>query len=447
MPNVPQAKASRLQKSMECKHMRSPRTIATKRKYVRLAFLLGVWIWSLHGIVRADSNDAPPAALPATPVAEAGQEHFIPHVTRIDCQGTIQMLKNAEISGNDIRVRNVARWSDADSVGFSSIADLVIDHFDDGTSRRLSLDELRSTLSGAGVNLSQVHFAGAGSCMITRSETAPVEKPPADDREAVRQWIEQKDKAPEAKAAAVQLAASQLAPAADPRPVNDIAADADTQFHSLRDTLILDLSQRLNLPVDDLLMTFDPKDRSFLNLTEPMFHFQLEPRRLTDLGKISWDVTISNGKTQQKMTINAEARSWERQLVVARAISYRQVLRDDDFTERRVLVDHIEYDPLLSSKQTVGQQAARDLKPGMVLTSRMVDPIPLVKQGDFVTVTLNCGGVSIRTVATALEAGSFGQSIKVKDEQNQNVLVVTMTGPQMATMGPASDSTAAVAGK
>lgn len=396
-------------------------------KSIRIAILLGIWIWSLHGIAFGD--DIAPATLQNTPVSEAGTQHFVPHVTPIQCTGTIQMLRTAAVSGNDIRVRDVARWSDADSVGFSAIADLVIDHFYDGNNRRLSLDELRSTLTGAGVNLSQVSFAGNRSCLITHSDAPPVAKAPKNDRDVVQQWIDQKDKPADGLPSSKPLA--ELKPDAP-------AANADTQFHSLRDTIVLDLAQRLNIPADDLQLTFDPKDRAFLNLTEPMFHFDLTPRRMSDLGKVSWDVTLQgDGRSDRKLTINAEARAWERQLVINNAVSYRQVLRDTDFTERRVLVDHVEYDPLLTRTQIVGQQAARDLKPGMVLTSRMVDPVPLVKQGDFVTVTLNSGGIRIRTVATAMESGSFGQSIKVKSEQNQCVYVVTMTGPQEAAMGPA----------
>jgi flagella basal body P-ring formation protein FlgA len=413
---------------MEFTIMKKAAASPMKRNSVRAALLLGVWIWAFHGVTRGD--DATPRSLQNAPIPEAGVEHFVPHVTPIQCTGTLQMLPSAAISGNDIRVRDVARWSDADSVGFSAIADLIIDHFYDGNTRKLTLDELRSTLSGAGVNLAQVDFAGNRSCVITHSDVPVVTKRPTDEHEMVRQWVEQKPDA--------------LPAVAEAKP--DATENADAQFHSLRDTLLLDLAQRLNVSADDLQLTFDPKDRSILNLTEPMFHFGLAPRRVVDLGKVGWDVTLNDGRNDRKVTVNAEARGWERQLVVAKAVSYRQVLRDTDFTERRVLVDHLEYDPLLTRSQIVGQQAARDLKPGMVLTSHMVDPVPLVKQGDFVTVTLNSGGVQIRTVATAMESGSFGQTIKVKSEQNQSVYIVTMTGPQEATMGtaPAKDESVAV---
>ena len=399
-----------------------------RKRSLRLAILLCAWVWCIHSVARADPADSAPAKLRN----DAGAEHFVPHVGHIDCSGSIQMLKAVEVAGNNIRVRDVARWSDTDSDGFSSIADLVIDHFDDSTTRRIGLDQLKSTLTGAGVNLSQVRFAGPTACLVSRNLSVPDVKPPKNDREVVTQWMDEKDRK------RTDVAEPKMSPddarAAVLKAVNS-SGDETGEVRSLRETLLKDLSQRLTLPADDLQVTFDSKDRSFLNLSEPMFHFDLAPRRLTDLGRISWDVTVSNGKNQQKITVNAEARCWEKQLVAARAVGYHQVLRDDDFTERRVLVDHVDLDPLLTRAQMVGQQSARDIKPGMVLTGRMLDPIPMVKSGEAVTVTLTSGSISIRTVAIALEGGSFGQSIKVRNEQSQNVFVVTMTGPQTATMG------------
>jgi flagella basal body P-ring formation protein FlgA len=60
----------------------------------------------------------------------------------------------------------------------------------------------------------------------------------------------------------------------------------------------------------------------------------------------------------------------------------------------------------------------------------------LAKSGQFVTVTLNQGSVQIRTVARAMESGSYGETIKVRNEDTRDVYDVTLTGPQTATIGP-----------
>jgi flagella basal body P-ring formation protein FlgA len=101
-------------------------------------------------------------------------------------------------------------------------------------------------------------------------------------------------------------------------------------------------------------------------------------------------------------------------------------------------VDQLSDDPLLSADQIVGQQASRELKAGAVLTARMVDPVQLVKSGQLITVTLDQGTVRIKTVVRAMEAGSYGQTIRVKNETTRDVFQVILTGPQTATMNLSS---------
>jgi flagella basal body P-ring formation protein FlgA len=403
-----------------------------KRIRPKTVWLLLTLAIASPAVCLADDADAPADALAsaaALPVPEAGAEKFVPNLPSITCSGTLQMLRTAQIPGKQIRVRQVVRWSEQDSASFSSIADLVIDNFEGSANRKLSLDELRATLSGAGVNLGLVHFCGATQCLLSHTDVPDI-MTPTDDRADVQKWIDDKNKP----------AADAETPSA-PEP-NELAVDGSqlgdlysSPYHTLRDRLLLDVSQRLNLPVDQLQVTFSPKDRSLLNLSEPQFHFDLEPRRVRDLGRVSWDVTVVAGDKQHAVEIDADARAWQKQLVVEKAAAFKQIMRSDDLSERRVLVDHLADDQLLTRDQIVGQQAARDLKPGTVLTARLIDPVPLARNGQYVTVTLNQGGLQIRTVAKAMESGSFGQTIKVKNEQTQDVYDATLTGPQQATMG------------
>jgi flagella basal body P-ring formation protein FlgA len=267
------------------------------------------------------------------------------------------------------------------------------------------------------VNLALIRFAGSRSCLISRGPDEIT--PPKDSHEAVQRWIVDGAKA-----------------AATTQPQTTVNDAEGMPFHSLRDKLTSDLADRLSLPVDDLLINFDPKDKSYLNLAEPAFHFDIQPRRCRDLGSVSWDVTITTGEKTQKLSMIADARCWQQQNVMARAAAYHQVLQAGDIAQRRTLIDTVPADPLLTESQIIGQQAARDLRPGMVLTSRLVEPLPLARLGEFVSVTLNTGGIRIRTTARAMEAGSFGQTIKLKNEATNDIFQATLTGPQEASIGP-----------
>ena len=114
-------------------------------------------------------------------------------------------------------------------------------------------------------------------------------------------------------------------------------------------------------------------------------------------------------------------------------------VRPDTFTLRSADCEHLRAeigpdDALVTKTQAVGQQASRELKPGTILSARMLDPVELVKSGQFVTITVSHGGVSIKTVARAMESGSLGQTIKVKNETTKDIFDVVLTGPQQGSL-------------
>jgi flagella basal body P-ring formation protein FlgA len=63
-----------------------------------------------------------------------------------------------------------------------------------------------------------------------------------------------------------------------------------------------------------------------------------------------------------------------------------------------------------------------------------------------VTVTVEQGHVQITSAARAMEGGSYGQVIKVRNEATNNIFEVTITGSQAAKMSPTvTERTAPVA--
>jgi flagella basal body P-ring formation protein FlgA len=349
---------------------------------------------------------------------ELARQTFVPQTITAGA-GTMELRNDATVLGDEIKLKQICRWSDADASAFMPVADLIIARFNKNIpTRSIALDDLRGTLRDAGVNLAVIRFAGTTACTVTRGDFANGE------RAALQQWIDERTAAAAAPAPATQPVAHE--------------ADADAAVRSLRAMLLTDLSQRLNLPVERLQVSFDPKDTNLLNLSEPNFHFDIQPRRVRDLGEVSWTVSIVTDaatSARQKVTVVANARAWQEQVIIARPVTCRGVIRDEDVTERRVLIDHIDETPVLNKSQVVSQEAARDLQMGTVMTARLVESVPLAKPGQYVTVMLNQGSVQIKTVAKAMEAGSFGQSIRVKNEATREMFEVTLTGPQLAMMG------------
>jgi flagella basal body P-ring formation protein FlgA len=368
-------------------------------------------------------------------------EKFVPGSSRLAAGATLELRGEATIFGGEIKLKQVCRWSDRDAQAFAPVADLIVARVTSRAAfRGITIDEIKRTLHDAGVNLANVRFSGPTSCTVTRSDAE------YDEGAALRQWAEARERKDDTetrrpgdaeKNQSKPLAGPEsLEVSASPRP-RVSASTAPSDARTLRAILMDDLSIRLGIAKEELQISFNPKDESLLNLSEPLFKFNLSPRQVRNLGQVSWEVTVVTGaSSSQKGLVTATARAWQTQAVLAKPLAFHQVIRPNDLLERRVLSDRLPDEPLLTVDQIVGQEAARDLKVGTVVSARMIDAVPLVKPGQTVTITLTQGAVRVKTVGRALEAGSYGQTVKVRNDATRDVFEVIMTAPQEGSMGP-----------
>jgi flagella basal body P-ring formation protein FlgA len=441
--------------------MYTPNGRISKRKTVQLMVALTILAWATETLMHQWGYGAEVTAAAQSAAAQVGtgqaaagqagagqagdaepQEKFLP----ADPQGlsaTIEMRGEATIVGGDLKLKQVCRWSDADNAAMAPLADLIIAHMDPAKPfKSISVDDIKQTLTEAGVNISGINFVGTMKCTINRSDAQ------YDPHAGLNQWIDARSgdpaaanppaaastpaapAAPAAQMAAVQVGAQSPAEPALAKP----QSGEDKPYHTLRELLTANVADRLNLPVDSLQMEFKPLDDKVLNLCEPHFKFQIEPTRVRNLGTEEWDVTIITANGNQELTLSADARAWEAQAVLVKPLAYHQLIQETDITDKRALVELLPDNPLVTKTQAVGTQASRDLKPGTVLDARMLDPVEMVRTGEFVTITVANGGVSIKTVARAMEGGSLGQTIKVKNETTHDIYDVVISGPQQASL-------------
>ena len=365
-------------------------------------------------------------------------EKFVPGAGRMDAGATLELRGEATVYGAEVKLRQICRWSDTNAAMFAPVADLVVTRVKSHSPfRAITVEEVRQTLQEAGMNMAAVKFAGPISCTITRSDAH------YDEQTALRLWAEAKEGDTETgkggdkeKEDGKPVPASASVTASPTRPLASSLTSAPEDLHTLRSMLIDDLSIRLGIAKEQLQVTFSPSDEKLLNMAEPLFKFDIKPRNVRDLGEVSWDVVVLTGKENQKGVVTANARAWRNEVVLARPVAYRQVIQNDDVAERRVLADRLPGDQLLSAQQIVGQEAGRDLQVGTLVNSRMVQAVPLVKPGQLVTLTVSVGSVRIKTVGRALEIGSYGQVVKVKNDTTGDTFDVILTGPQQGSMDP-----------
>lgn len=391
------------------------------RTRVRLAIALLVAVWATQTLVSQWGYGGEVSA----------GEKFVPAgPSRGGIAGaTLELREEASVYGHEVRLKQIFRWSDRDAAALAPLADLVVLRFDGRASyRSVTLAEVKTLLREAGINLAPLRFTGSTACTVARADAQ------VNEAAALQQWIDAKQGA--AAHAPREDAASAAVPAAAamPRPVPPAASSAGVR--TLRDVLAADLCQRLGVAPDALQLAFNPKDAGVLNLGEPRFRFNLTPKRVRDLGPVSWDVTVLSDNDSRKLSIDATARAWQTQVVAKSPLAFKQVIQPSDLEERRALAEDLPASPLVTIAQAVGQQAARDLKAGTVLTAQTVEAVPLAKPGQLIAVNVAQGAVRIKTVARAMEGGSYGQAIRVRNESTRDVFTVVLTGPQEGTIGP-----------
>jgi flagella basal body P-ring formation protein FlgA len=407
------------------------------RKTIRLMIGLTILAWATQTLFHQWGYGAEVTGDDVEPATSS--EKFVP-APRLDHRSaTLELRSEARVNGAEVRLKQICRWSDTDAPAFATAGELVVLRFEGNTPfKAISLDDLRKTLSDAGINVGMIDFAGPTQCTISRADLE------YDPDTALDQWIAARQPeaaAPEASAAPVAAASPIASPAAAPGATTTPAAAAEADanaspVHPLRDLLQSDLSTKLNISLDQLQVNFNPADQKLLNLSEPQFKFNIDGSYNNNLGDVSWQVLVVTDSGSKKASISANARAWQNQVVFEKPLTRGELIRADEIASRRLLVDRIANDQLLTTDQVVGQQASRDIQTGTVATAQFIEAVPLARAGQFITVTLNSGTVSVKSVAKAMEEGSYGQAIRVKSEATDQVFEVVLTGPQEATVGP-----------
>lgn len=471
-------------------------------------------------------------------IPQVPEESFVPMGMGGSVAGTLEVKQEARVETAEVRLRDLCRWNQQDDQAMAPVADLVVTRIGTRTPyQAIGVEEIKSALREAGINLGLIRFAGAQVCTVGRSEAG------SDPLATARQWGDVQTQAATLQAsqsanavsdinlvpvnpnhspvlnttpagndapamshspAAVQpremgsmsrpAAGSQGFPAARaggdgpvanqamtaqpptqqrihaqedltgdssrpdpvamalrndpvetpvipagayPQPaVGSAGAEPPAAHRTLKQALIQDLASKLNVSQENLLMEFRPEDEARLAMSEPEVEFEITSRRAATLGKVSWDIAVvSMGNVRsQPMTLTAYARMWQEQVIAAKPVAFKQLLQDEDVVNRRVLVDRLSDAVLLKREQVVGQVAAVEIKPGVLFTARTVNPVPLVRSGQLVTITLNRGGFEVKTIGRAMETGTYGQSIRVRNEVTKDILQVVVTGPQAGSI-------------
>lgn len=132
---------------------------------------------------------------------------------------------------------------------------------------------------------------------------------------------------------------------------------------------------------------------------------------------------------------NANVKIFDRVLVASRFLAKGTILSAPDLiTERR------ELSALPEGYETVpghllGKQLRRALAAGAVVAPQAVKTLPLIKQGETVTLVIRQGAMEVSSSGVALNDAERGQRVRVRNETSQRVVEGTAAASHRVEVG------------
>ncbi|NKN33182.1 flagellar basal body P-ring formation chaperone FlgA [Marichromatium bheemlicum] len=120
--------------------------------------------------------------------------------------------------------------------------------------------------------------------------------------------------------------------------------------------------------------------------------------------------------------VPARVERYAQVLVVARPITRQQRLQAKDLRRERQALSSLSGGYFKELDAVIGMEARRALTPGQVLTSAHVAPRKLVERGQLVTIYSGSGGLMVRMSGEALEDGTAGQRIRVRNRSSRRIV-------------------------
>ena len=308
--------------------------------------------------------------------------------------GNIRIRPSALIDHDQIRLADVAVIEGFTADQLSEFGDMAItDAPAFGQSKLITLNDIRAKLAGAGVNMAVVCLKGASRCVVRR----PTEMPPEQD-------------------------ASQ-----------DSSARKIEGEQSLRAQIRRFVDLRLAEYGGEAELNFRRTPASLLALSGPAYTFDIETRNSRKLGTFELLVTIQHGSAEPQIQKVAVEVALKKDVIVAlNPISRGQTItRADIMTEERSF-KKLEHIGMTKPTTVIGQEAKRAIRMGDMINAGDIKSKVLVKRNDLVSIRSVQSGIAIESAGKALEDGSLGDSIEVRNEGSEETFWARVTGLRQA---------------
>jgi flagella basal body P-ring formation protein FlgA len=193
-------------------------------------------------------------------------------------------------------------------------------------------------------------------------------------------------------------------------------------------------AMNIDLAVMDLLKTqysLDTSEYTIEVLANQLKAGDVDPGMLTmtpltqkePLGLFTVLVSIEKaGDVVERGQVRFRVRKFADVLVATDRIGRHDALTEDNLKLTRMEVTSLQEQPVQSLGTLENHRAKRNLKKGQILTSLAVEPVPDIEVGREVTIVVSNDYMTITAPGKALQAGSTGDYVRVKNKATGKIL-------------------------
>lgn len=317
----------------------------------------------------------------------------------------VRIRERASVSGDVIRLRDVAHVADRNPAARSRLENVVLGPAPAaGEDVRITYADVRNRIQTAGIDLSRIDFRGSAAVRVRRSDRSAVA--PAGLEFQRPEEFRRRDRRAER--------AERLASKAISRHVEQHAPELGG------------VNVTADLPAGEVDGVLSARNGAYAVRSEHRLHAGSQVLQLLyqDRRGTVHRVDVRCTITRKPYVVAARGRIDRGQLIQAADV---ELVQSDAGTPG-----------FTNLKQVVGSEAVRMIARGAPLKKRDVRRRPLVRANAMVTVCVRIGSLNVSRTMLARSAGALGETITLSDpgSRRRKLVSATVTGPNEAEIAP-----------
>ncbi|CUH95506.1 hypothetical protein P22_1577 [Propionispora sp. 2/2-37] len=194
---------------------------------------------------------------------------------------------------------------------------------------------------------------------------------------------------------------------------------------SLQRAAIAEIKNRTGLAYEDNRLTIAPLNSPgdvVLPAGRADFYIEFPYGIRFNIPTTAYAVIKLDGRVYAKANLKFDVRMFQDVVVAARSIAINEVIAPESIKYERVDIGRMAQGYITATDEVTGMLARRVISPGTPINKYMLDEPLAIRRGGLVTIIVRIGDLEVTTEGEALQSGSVGDLIRVRNSTSKRVV-------------------------